>query len=223
VRVAEDKTAAAEFGTSPRALAAAVIYDPDLLAAMPRHLAASGVAAVAHCVEALCYPGVPDEARYWAREGLLLLWDSLVRVAAGAADLSSRHDALAGASLAGRAHQAAGPGLLHLLCDLTAARHDVSYGALHALLLPKVLCAHGTAAGQARAAISDLRPDVSAETALEEFAAALGVTATVDELGIRATLTALTERVGGHPAVPPGRVRQATVRRLRETLAAPGR
>ena len=211
----------AEIGTSPRALATAVIYDPDLLAAMPRRVAASGVTAVAHCVEALCYPDAPDDARDWAREGLLLLWDSLVRVAAGAADLSCRQDALAGASLAGRAYQAAGPGLLHLLCDLTAARHAVSYGILHSLLLPKVLCAHGAQAGQARAAISDLRPGVPAETALEEFAAALGVTATVDELGIRATLAALTEQVGSHPAVPPGRVRQAAVHRLRETLTAP--
>lgn len=213
----------AEVGTSPRALATSVIYDPDLLAAMPRHVAASGATAVAHCVEALCYPEASDDARDWAREGLLLLWDSLAKVAAGTADLSGRQDALAGASLAGRAHQAAGPGLLHLLCDLTAARHDVSYGILQALLLPKVLCAHGAQAVQARAAISDLRPDAPAETALEEFAAAVGVTANVDELGLRADLTALTERVGSHPAVRPGRVRQAAVRRLREILAAPGR
>jgi alcohol dehydrogenase class IV len=125
--------------------------------------------------------------------------------------------------LAGRASQAAGPGLLHRLCDLAAARHDVSYGILQALLLPKVLCAHGAQAVQARAAISDLRPGVPGETALEEFAVALGVTTNVDELGIRADLTVLTEQVGSHPAVQPGRVRQAAVRRLREILAAPGR
>jgi maleylacetate reductase len=213
----------AEMGTSPRALATAVIYDPDLPAAMPSHVAASGVTAVAHCVEALCYPDAPDDARDWAREGLLLLWDSLVKVAAGAADLSGRQDALAGASMAGRAYQAAGPGLLHLLCDLTAARHDISYGVLHALLLPKVVCAHGVQAGQARAAIADLRPGVSAESALEEFAAAVGVTANLDGLGIRAELTALTEQVSGHPAVRPGRIQQAAVRHMREILAAPGR
>jgi maleylacetate reductase len=213
----------AELGATPRARAAAVIYDPDLLAAAPRRVAATGATAVAHCVEALCYPDVPDDARDWARKGLLLLWGSLVKVAAGEADLSCRQDALAGASMAGRAYQAAGPGVLHLLCDLTAAHHNVSYAVLHALLLPKVLCAHGAPAWHARAAISDLRPGLPAEAALEEFAAALGVTVTIDGLGIRAALTAVTGQLSGHAAVQPGRVQQAAVGRLGEILAASGR
>jgi alcohol dehydrogenase class IV len=212
----------AETGTSPRALATAVIYDPDLLAPMAHRIAVTGATAVAHCLEALCYPDVPDDAQDLAREGLLLLWDSLVRVAAGNADLSSRQDALAGASLAGRAYDAAGPGLLHLLCDLTAARHNVSYASLPALLLPPMLRAHGAQADPARAAIGDLRPGATAEAAAEEFASALGVTRTIDELGLRATLAALTEQLGNHPGVKPGRVTPAEAGRLREILAAPG-
>jgi alcohol dehydrogenase class IV len=209
----------AETGASPRALATAVIYDPDLLAPATQRVAVTGASAVAHCLEALCYPDVPDDARDSAREGLLLLWDSLVKVAAGTADLNCRQDALAGASLAGRAYHAAGPGLLHLLCDQLAARHDVGYAVLPALLLPQVLRAHGPQADPARAVISDLRPGVSAETALEEFAAALGVTATIDELGLRAALVALTGQVGRHPGVQPGRVTAAAVGRLAEILA----
>jgi maleylacetate reductase len=213
----------AETGASPRALPTAVIYDPDLLAPMARRIAVTGVTAVAHCLEALCYPDVCDDARDQAREGLLLLWDSLVKVAAGTADLSCRQDALAGASLAGRAYEAAGPGLLHLLCDLTAAaRHDVSYAILPALLLPPVLRAHGARAEPARAAIGDLRPGVTAETALREFAAALGVTGTIDGLSLRAALTAHTEKAGSHPGLRPGRVTSAEAGRLREILAAPG-
>ena len=72
----------AETGASPRALATAVIYDPDLLAPMAHRIAATGVTAVAHCLEALCYPDVCDAVRGQAREGLLLLWDSLGEVAA---------------------------------------------------------------------------------------------------------------------------------------------
>ena len=52
----------------------------------PRVAAASGVTAVAHCVEALCYPDIPADTRDWAREGLLLLWGSLGEVVAGTAD-----------------------------------------------------------------------------------------------------------------------------------------
>lgn len=212
----------AETGTSPRALATAVIYDPDLLAPMARRIAATGATAVAHCLEALCYPDVCDSARDLAREGLLLLWDSLAKVAAGRADLRCRQDALAGASLAGRAYDAAGPGLLHLLCDLTAARHDVGHAILSGLLLPLVLRAHGTRAEPARAAIGDLRPGVTAEAALEEFTTAVGVTGTIDGLGLRTVLTALTEQIGQHPGLQPGRLTAAEVGRLREMLAAPG-
>jgi hypothetical protein len=205
-----------ETGTSPRALAAAVVYDPDLLALRPC-VAVTGAAAVAHCMEALSYPGVPESARDLAREGLLLLWDNLARVAAGTADLACRQDALAGASLAGRAHQAAGPGLLHLVCELAASRHVASYSVLSTLLLPEVLRAHGDEAGHARIALGDLRRGTPADTALKDFAVALGVTATLDELGIRASLTAITEQVGSLPAVQADRV--ASAARLRAALA----
>jgi alcohol dehydrogenase class IV len=174
-------------------------------------------------VEALCYPDTPAGTRDWAREGLLLLWGSLGKVVAGTADPGCAQDALAGASMAGRVHQAAGPGLLHLLCDLMAARPDVSYGAVQARLLPLVLRAHGSQAARARAALRELRPGVPAEQALEEFAAALGVAAGNDDPGIRAGLTELTDEVGRHSAMPPGRVQPGTLRQLRELLAAPGR
>lgn len=212
----------AETGTSLRALPAAVIYDPDLLPA-ERRVTVTGIIAVAHCLEAVCYPDAPADARDSAHEGLLLLWDSLPRVTSGAADLRCRRDALTGASMAGRAYQVAGPGLLHLLCDRAAAHRDVSYAVLVALLLPEVLRAHGPQADPARAALADLRPGVLAEKALEEFAAALGVTATIDQLGLRADLTALTDQVGTLPGPQPGRITPATAARLHAILATSAR
>jgi alcohol dehydrogenase class IV len=206
-----------EMGTSDRVLPSTVIYDPDLIASLPPDIvASSGITAVAHCVEALSYPDVPNEAADWAREGLLLLWDSLGKIAAGAADLDCRQDALAGAGMAGRAHHATGLGLLHLLSEVAAVRHEASSGLLHAVFLPWVLRAHGDQADQARAAMAELRPGVPAETALEEFTRALGITADLDELGIRAQITALTTEVSAHPAARPDRIKPQTVRRLRQ-------
>jgi maleylacetate reductase len=210
----------AEAGTSPRALATAAVYDPDLLGSGPQ-VAVTGATAVAHCIEALCYPDVADDTRDCAREGLLLLWDNLARIAAGTADLDCRQDVLAGASLAGRVHQAAGPGLLHLLCELAAARQVGRYAVLHALLLPKALQAHAAAADPARAALRDLRPAVPAETALTRFARSLGVTGTLDELGLRPSLTALAEQAGGRGGQE-DRIRPEAAARLREILADPG-
>jgi maleylacetate reductase len=210
----------AEIGASPRSLPSAVIYDPDLFAALPAPVAAaSGLTAVAHCVEALCYPGVPRDARDWAREGLLLLWDSLGKVAADPSDPSSLQDALAGASMAGRAHEAAGPGLLHLMCDMAAAQETAEYGTVLALLLPLVLRAHGDQAAPARAALAELRPEVPADTALEEFAAALGFDHDQDTPAVRSALSALTAQAGSHPAARPGLSSGPAIGRLPGLLA----
>jgi maleylacetate reductase len=205
----------AEIGTSQRSLPAAVIYDPDLLITLPaRVAAASGLTAVAHCVEALCYPGVPSDARDWAREGLLLLWDSLGKVSAGLADPSYLQDALAGASMAGRAHELAGPGLLHLLCDLAVARNVAHHGAVLALLLPLVLLAHGDQAAPARAALAELRPGAAAATALAEFSDALGLEAGQVTPEVRAALAALTAEAGAHVAARRGLADEPAARRL---------
>ena len=206
-----------ETGTSGRVLARTVIYDPDLVAALPPEIAASsGITAVAHCIEALCYPTAPPEARDRALEGLPLLWDNLSKIAAEATDLGCRQDALAGASLAGRAHEATGPGLLHLLCEVAAARQGAGSGMLHAVFLPHVLRAHGDQAQQARSAIGELRPGVPAETALAELSCALGLTAELDRAGLRRAVTALTAEVSAHPAVRPDRIQQPAIRRLQE-------
>jgi maleylacetate reductase len=210
-----------ETGTSPRTLAAAVVYDPELLAPVPP-VTLTGAVAVAHCVEALSRPGVPGKARDFAREALPLLWSSLPGVAAGTAGQSGRQDALAGASLAGRAHQAAGPGLLHLVCELATGRHVASYSVLSGLLLPYVLRAHGAEAEPARAALGDLRPGAPAETILGDVAATLGVTATLDGLGIRASLHAVAVQVADLPGVREDPVASAAAGRLRDALAVPG-
>lgn len=206
-----------ETGTSGRTLARAVVYDPELVAALPPQIAAtSGITAIGHCIEALCYPDAPAGARGWAADGLPLLWDSLSKIAAGAADRGCLQDALAGASLAGRAHEATGPGLLHLLCEITAARRGTGPGVLHALFLPHVLRAHGDQARRARSAIAELRPGVPAETALAELARALGIAADLDGLGLRAAIPELTAELSAHPAARPDRIRQQALQQLQQ-------
>jgi maleylacetate reductase len=207
-----------ETGTSARVLPAAVIYDPSLAALGPGG-AVTGATAVAHCLEALTCPGLSGDAR--AREALLLLWESLPRVAAGTDDFAARQAALAGASLAGQAHQAAGPGPLHRLCELGAARGAGSYAVLQALLLPLALRAHGPAADPARAALGALRPDAPAEAALADFAVEIGITATLDQPGLRTQLAALADQAAIEPSGTGKPVATATWARLRELIANP--
>ncbi|MGW4486993.1 iron-containing alcohol dehydrogenase [Amycolatopsis sp. NPDC004368] len=170
-----------ETGTSDRVLPRAVFYDPELVAGLPREVvASSGIVAVANCLEVLCHPA-SEEALASAREGLLLLWGCLASLAAGAGDLSTCQDALAGAALAGHAlHELGRPGVVHQVCDLVSTRHGLGYGLLHTLFLPLVLRAYGPAADGARAALAELRPEVSAERAVAELGVTLGLTADVD-------------------------------------------
>ncbi|MFF4598695.1 iron-containing alcohol dehydrogenase [Amycolatopsis sp. NPDC001319] len=170
-----------ETGTSDRVLPRAVVYDPELVARLPREVVAgSGIAAVAHCLEVLCHPA-SEEALASAREGLLLLWDSLPSLTGGAGDLPTRQDALAGACLAGHAlHELRRPGVVHHLCDLVSTRHGLGRGLLYAHFLPLALDAYGDAAVGARAALAELRPGVPAERAVAEFAVRLGLTAEVE-------------------------------------------
>jgi hypothetical protein len=108
----------------------------------------------------------------------------------------------------------AGPGLLHLLCDLAAARQVADYGAALALLLPAVLSAHGEQGAPASAALAELRPGVPAATALAEFAVALGLEPGPDAPAVRAALATLTAEAGAHPAARPGLAAEPATRRL---------
>ncbi|MFI5610604.1 iron-containing alcohol dehydrogenase [Amycolatopsis sp. NPDC051903] len=162
-----------ESGTSGRALPRAVVYDPVLVSGLPPAVvASSGITAIAHCVEVLCHHAGED-AWSSAREGLLLLWGSLPVLFAGAGRPGTWLDALAGASLAGRALEVLGePAVVHEASDLLSVRSGLGYGLAQALLLPRALGGRGE---EAVSALAELRPDVGGERALGEFAAALGL------------------------------------------------
>jgi hypothetical protein len=108
------------------------------------------------------------------------------------------------------------------VCELATGRHVASYSVLSGLLLPYVLRAHGAEAEPARAALGDLRPGAPAETILGDVAATLGVTATLDGLGIRASLHAVAVQVADLPGVREDPVASAAAGRLRDALAVPG-
>ncbi len=210
-----------EMGTSDRVLPRTVIYDPDLVAPLPPDIvASSGMTAVAHCVEALSYPDAPAEAADWAREGLLLLWDSLGKIAAGAADLDCRQDAL------GRMREHGRTGTqCRRARPATPAHYEVAAGRYEATPVCCTPCScraccvlHGDQADQAqRRRCAELRPGVPAETALEEFSPrARHPRQILDELGIRSRITALTTEVSTHPAARPDRIQPPTVRRLQQ-------
>ena len=100
-----------------RVLPRTVIYDPELTLGLPPAVsAASGMNAIAHCVEALYARDANPITSLMAEEGIRALAAALPRIMKNQNDLDARSDALYGAWLAGVALGSTGVALHHKLC-----------------------------------------------------------------------------------------------------------
>lgn len=206
-------------GRDPRALPRVVVYDPELTTAMPSQLtAASGMNAVAHCVEALYGPTGSPIASLLAQEGIRRLVVSLPTAVTEPQNLHARADALLGAYLAGWAMEQAGTALHHTLCHVIGGTYRVDHGQLHAVLLPYVAAYNATAAADAlglaaRAleASNSLDAATDAASGLRALARLLGAPTSLAALGVPAdalddvaarAITAVGDRNPRRPDVP---------------------
>ena len=142
-------------GTDPAVLPVAVVYDPALTDRMPTDLAvASGLNALAHCVDALWAPRADPVNRALALEGARLLARGLRAVAAGTAG-EVRDGTLLGAHLAAVAFASSGAGLHHKVCHVLGGTYDLPHATTHAVVLPHVLALNGPAVPDAAARLAD--------------------------------------------------------------------
>jgi alcohol dehydrogenase class IV len=167
-------------GRDDRALPRAVIYDPLLTTTMPAHTtAASGLNAVAHCVEAVYAPSRSPLTSLVAEEGAGLLATALRQAVREPEDLDARTSALYGAFLGGWVMNIAGTSIHHTMCHAVGGTYRLSHADTHAVLLPHVvafveaavperLCgiAEALGADTAAAGLSTLAADVGAPTSL---------------------------------------------------------
>jgi maleylacetate reductase len=137
-------------GRDPRVAPRLVIYDPELTYGLaPATSAASGMNAIAHCVEAAYAPGASPVALLMAWDGLRRLADSLPEIMSAPGDPRARADALAGAHLAGRALDMTSMGLHHKLCHVLVGSFGLPHAQTHAALLPCVTAFNAPAAPEA--------------------------------------------------------------------------
>ena len=123
----------------PRMMPALVIADPALVAGLPPHLtAATGMDALAHCLEAYCAPGFHPMADGIAAEGLRIIKESLPRAVSNGADLAARGNMMAAALMGSTAFQK-GLGAIHALSHPVGALYDSHHGLTNAVFMPYVL------------------------------------------------------------------------------------
>ena len=123
----------------PKMLPATVISDPELTVGLPPHItAATGMDALAHCLEAYCAPAYHPMAEGIAIEGLRLVKDWLPTAFADGGNLAARAHMLAAASMGATAFQK-GLGAIHAMSHPVGALYDTHHGLTNAVVMPYVL------------------------------------------------------------------------------------
>jgi alcohol dehydrogenase len=123
----------------PKMMPVIVISDPELSVGLPPSItAATGMDALAHCLEAYCAPSYHPMAEGIAVEGMRLVKDWLGRAVADGADVEARGHMLIAASMGATAFQK-GLGAIHALSHPVGALYDAHHGLTNAVFMPYVL------------------------------------------------------------------------------------
>ncbi|MBY8861418.1 maleylacetate reductase [Nocardia sp. CA2R105] len=204
-------------GTDPRVLPRTVLYDPELTVSLPAELSvASGLNAMAHCVEAFWAPRRNPISSAVAAEGIRHLVAGLAPISDTPADIAARTDLLLGAYLAGSAFAVAGSGLHHKICHVLGGAFDLPHARTHAIVLPYVLAYNAPNAPAAADRISAALGQSDPIAGLRELGEKLGVPAGLRALGVsEADIVAVTDDIRAiAPADNPTPVTAAGVRAI---------
>ncbi|HSM54826.1 MAG TPA: iron-containing alcohol dehydrogenase [Candidatus Sulfomarinibacteraceae bacterium] len=121
----------------PRITPRLVLYDPQLTLDLPPEVtAASGVNALAHCIEAVYSTTKNPLSTAAALRGARIIYRALPAAVAQGRSLPARAEMLAGAHLAAVAVVTASIGLHHGLCHVLGGAKDVPHGTANSIMLP---------------------------------------------------------------------------------------
>jgi maleylacetate reductase len=133
-------------GVDRRVLPRAIVYDAGLMLGLPVATSvASGLNALAHCIDAMWAPRTDPIDQALALEGIRALSSGLPRVVTDPQHLGGREQTLYGAYLAAVAFASAGSGLHHKICHVLGGRFDLPHAETHAVVLPYVLALNAPA------------------------------------------------------------------------------
>lgn len=168
-------------------LADFVALDPDLtLSVPPAVTAATGVDALAHCVEAFTNVKAHPVIDGFAREGMRLVGRKLATAVEDGGDVEARSGMMLasfyGGICLGPVNTAAG----HAVAYPLGTRHGVAHGAANALIFPHVLAYNAPSAPERTAEILDALGLKATSDQAEVFALAYGFCA---GLGLEMTLS----------------------------------
>ncbi|SDF49491.1 hypothetical protein SAMN05216241_101269 [Limimonas halophila] len=195
----------------PEILPKQVIADPELTTGLPPWVtAATGMDALAHCLEAFCAPTFHPMAEGIAVEGARRIHRSLVRAHTDGQDIQARADMLAAAMMGCVAFQR-GLGAIHAISHPVGSLYDTHHGLTNAVVMPYVLAFNREAVRDRLARLAGYLelPEASAQAVeqwIMELRRTLDVPATLGDLGVdtgrldeMAALGVADPTAGGNP------------------------
>jgi maleylacetate reductase len=172
-------------GSDPRVLPRSVVYDATLTSTLPKDMAvASGLNALAHCVDSLWAPRADPINTVLATEGARALNTGLARMAKDPTDLSSREQVLYGAYLAAVAFSSAGAGIHHKICHVLGGRYNLPHAQTHAVVLPYVVALNMPNAPDAQARLATAFGSASALEGLQALRVAVDAPRRLRDYGL---------------------------------------
>jgi alcohol dehydrogenase len=197
--------------THPGMMPGIVISDPELTIGLPAHItAATGMDALAHCLEAYCSPFHNPLCDGVALEGMRLVRENLTTAVTDGANMAARANMLAAASMGSTAFQK-GLGAIHAMSHPIGATYDTHHGLTNAVVMPYVLVRNRTAIAERLARVSaylglsDTAADHTGgfEAFLDwtlELRRTFGMPHTIEELGVeRDRFDTLAEAAAADP------------------------
>lgn len=204
--ISDDETKAKKIIFSPRLLAVRVFADPNLTAGLPASVtAATGMDALTHLVESYLAKGSQPLCDGIALEGLRLLARGVRpavsfarRIEGGATELlgapehiAARGDMLNAALMGGVAFQK-GLGVTHSMAHALSTVRDLHHGLANGIVIPYAMEFNRDAVGDRLGMLADAvrAPEATAEAFLNwlrTLRAAIGIPATLGEVGVRAS------------------------------------
>ena len=137
--VVDEETYTKKIIFHPTMLPDLVILDPLLTVSLPKHLtAATGMDALAHCLEAFCSDVFHPMAHGIALEGIKIIKENLVIAYNDSGNVEARAKMLVSSTMGSTAFQK-GLGAIHSLSHPINAVNDVHHGLSNAIFMPYVI------------------------------------------------------------------------------------
>ena len=207
-------------GVDSRVLPHAIVYDASLMLTLPVEMSvASGLNALAHCVDSMWAPKSDPIDKALAVEGIRALNQGLPMVVADPSGLAGREQTLYGAYLSAVAFSSAGSGLHHKICHVLGGAYGLPHAQTHAVVLPHVLAFNAPSAPDAERKIADAFGSNSAVDGLRVLRERLAAPRALRDYGFEeAQISEAAERI--LPVVPADNPTPATIDNLKRLLHA---